>query len=92
MIVQLQRHGKLVATLNLPFAPQEGDRIYLSYQDLLSVQSQLDPGERLNIDALKRLQDLDGSTWEVEGPPTWEMRFHAKGQYDPIYRVPVMQA
>jgi hypothetical protein len=92
MIVHLQRRGKPVATLSLPFAPQEGDRIYLSYRELLAAQPHLDPGEQLNIDALKRLQDLDGTTWEVEGPPTWEMRFHAKGQYDPIYRVPVVHA
>lgn len=80
-----------VATLSLPFAPRNGDRIYLSYRDLLAAQSQLDPAEQLNIDALKKLQDLDGTTWEIAGPPVWEMHFHSKGQYDPCYRVPVTQ-
>lgn len=91
MIVSLHHHGKPVATLNMPFPPREGDRIALSYRELLAAQPLLDPGEQLNIDALKRLQDLDGTTWEVDGPPVWEMRFHTKGQYDPTFRVFVSQ-
>lgn len=91
MIVTLNSRSGLVATLNMPFPPVEGDRIYLCYQDLLSVQSQLDPGERLNVDALKRLQDLDGTSWIVQVGSTWEMRFHRTGNYDPILRVNVVQ-
>lgn len=55
------------------------------------VALELAQGEQLNPDAVFRLCKLDGTTWEIAGPPVWEMHFHSKGQYDPSYRVPVTQ-
>lgn len=91
MIICLQEGDKHIATLSLPFPPREGDRIYLSYQELLAVQPRIEPAQRLSIDALKKLQDLDGTTWEVQACPRWELRFHLTGNYDPVLRVRVRQ-
>lgn len=93
MIVVLNNlvDGEHVATLSLPFPPRSGDRIYLSYEELLRAEPFLEPGQRLTPHALKKLEGLDGTTWEIDGIPVWEMRFHTKGQYDPSYRVSVRQ-
>lgn len=80
-----------IATIDLPFPPKSGDRIYLSYEELLRAEPFLEPGQRLTPHALKQLQDLNGTTWVVKGSPMWELRFHTKGQYDPIYRIYVAQ-
>lgn len=91
MIVSLHHHGKPVATLNMPFPPREGDRIALSYEELLRAEPFLEPGQRLTPHALKQLQDLDGTAWMVLAHSKWDMRFHTKGNYDPIYHVSVRQ-